>query len=61
MGALLIIFALLNLLCQVISPIPSFFGNITCAVLFLTLAWLGVSAWSSKQVEVKELLREQDE
>jgi hypothetical protein len=53
-GALLIIFAILNLLCQIFTPIPSFFGNITCAVLFLTLGWLGVSAWSSKRVEVKE-------
>ena len=51
-GALLIIFALLNLLCQFDSVLPSFFGNITAAVLFLTLAWLGISEWISKRPEV---------
>lgn len=48
MGALLIIFALLNLLCQFFISIPSFLANITSAVLFLTLVWLGVLAWLSK-------------
>ncbi|MFL5591726.1 MAG: hypothetical protein ACJ8DI_29310 [Ktedonobacteraceae bacterium] len=48
-SALLIIFALLNLLCQFFTLIPSFLGNITSVMLFLTLAWLGVSAWSSKR------------
>ncbi len=47
-GALLVIFALLNLLCQFATTIPSFFGNITAAGLFLTLAWLGVSEWMLK-------------
>lgn len=60
-GALLIIFALLNLICQIFTSISSFFGNITCAVLFLTLGWLGVSAWTSKEAVVQELLTEQDE
>lgn len=50
-AALLIVFALLNVLCQFFTPIPSFFGNITAAVLFLTLGWLGVSAWSSKHTD----------
>jgi hypothetical protein len=54
-SALLISFALLNLLCQFFTSIPSFLGNITCVVLFLTLAWLGVSAWSSKRVVLQEL------
>ncbi|GAC1390827.1 MAG: hypothetical protein NVS4B11_09920 [Ktedonobacteraceae bacterium] len=48
-SALLIIFALLNLLCQFFTSIPSFLGNITAIVLFLTLGWMGVSAWSSKR------------
>ncbi len=48
-GALLIIFALLNLLCQFTSAIPSFLANITAAGLFLTLAWLGASEWISKR------------
>jgi hypothetical protein len=51
MGALLIIFALLNPLCQFFTSIPSFFGNITAVVIFLTLGWLGVSAWSSKRTD----------
>ena len=48
-SALLIVFALLNLLCQFFTSIPSFLGNITSVMLFLTLAWLGVSAWSSRR------------
>ena len=48
-GVLLIVFALLNLLCQFASAIPLFFENITAAGLFLTLAWLGVSEWISKR------------
>lgn len=54
-SALLFIFALLNLLCQFFTSIPSFLGNITAVVLFLTLAWLGVSAWSSKRIVLQEL------
>jgi hypothetical protein len=54
-SALLIIFALLDLLCQIFTSIPSFLGNITTAALFLTLAWLGVSAWSSKRGALQEL------
>ncbi|GAC1456848.1 MAG: hypothetical protein PVSMB2_10880 [Ktedonobacteraceae bacterium] len=50
-SALLILFAFLNLLCQIYALIPLFFGNITAAVLFLTLGWLGVSAWSSKRTD----------
>ncbi len=45
---LLILFACLNLLCQVFAAIPLFWGNITSAVLFLILGWIGVSAWLSK-------------
>jgi len=55
-GALLIIFALLNLLCQFDTAIPPFFGNITAAVLFLTLAWLGISEFISKHTD--ELISE---
>ena len=51
-GALLIIFALLNLLCQFVPTIPPMFGNITAVVLFLTLAWIGLSAWSARRREV---------
>jgi len=51
-SALLILFAFLNLLCQIFTLIPLFLGNITACVLFLTLGWIGVSAWSSKQIEV---------
>jgi len=47
-SALLIVFAFLNLLCQVFTTIPLFLGSITAVVLFLTLGWIGVSAWSSK-------------
>ena len=54
-SSLLITFALLNLLCQFFTSIPSFLGNITAVVLFLTLAWLGVSAWLPKRVVLKEL------
>ncbi len=45
-SALLIVCVLLNLLCQFLTSIPSWFSNITAAALFLTLAWLGVQAWS---------------
>ena len=58
-SALLITLALLNLLCQFLTPIPLFFGNITAAVLLLTLGWLGISAWSAKRIEV--LSAEEDE
>ncbi len=51
-SVLLILFAILNLLCQFFAPIPLFVGNITATVLFLTLGWIGVSAWSSKRVDV---------
>lgn len=54
-GILLILFALLNLLCQVISPLPSYFASITSVLLFLTLAWLAGSAWYSHSTQ-KELL-----
>ncbi len=50
-SVLLIVIALLNLLCQFFTVLPLFFGNITAAVLFLTLAWLGVSAWSTKRID----------
>lgn len=50
-SVLLVVFALLNLLCQFLTSIPLYFGNITAAALFLTLGWLGVSAWSSKRRE----------
>lgn len=56
-GALLIIFALLNLICQFAPAIPPFAGNITAAVLFLTLAWLGISEWTSKRPEGTALKR----
>ena len=49
-GVLLVTFALLNLLCQFFTLLSPFFANITAAMLFLTLAWLGSSAWSSKGV-----------
>ena len=45
---LLIVFALLNLCCQLVATMPFYYGNITAAVLFLTLAWLGLSAWSAE-------------
>jgi predicted membrane channel-forming protein YqfA (hemolysin III family) len=48
-SGLLVIFALLNLLCQFLTSIPLYFGNLTAAALFLTLGWLGVSAWSSRR------------
>jgi hypothetical protein len=47
-GVLLIIFALLNLLCQFDTALHPFLGNITAVVLFLTLAWLGISEWLVK-------------
>ncbi len=53
-NALLILFAFLNLLCQIFTSIPLFFGNITAVVLFLTLAWMGVSAWSSNATSTEE-------
>ena len=54
-GFLLMLFACLNLLCQVLTSVPMFLGNITAAVLFLTLGWLGVSAWSSKRIDTAKL------
>ena len=51
---LLIFFAFLNLLCQIFALIPLFFGNITAALLFLTLGWIGVSAWSSDAISIEE-------
>ncbi len=48
---LLILFAFLNLLCQIFTLLPLFLGNITAVVLFLTLGWVGVSAWSSKRTD----------
>ena len=48
-AALLIIFALLNILCQFVAAIPPMFGNITAVALFLTLAWVGFSAWSARR------------
>lgn len=54
-SALLILFAFLNLLCQIFASIPIFFGNITAVVLFLTLGWMGVSAWSSKRIDVADI------
>lgn len=48
-GVLLVLLALLNLLCQFLTSIPLYFGNITAAALFLTLGWLGLSAWSSRR------------
>ena len=54
-SALLILFACLNLLCQVFTSVPLFLGNISAAVLFLTLGWMGVSAWKSKRIDVVEL------
>lgn len=50
-STLLILFACLNLLCQFWASIPLFVGNITAVVLFLTLGWIGVSAWSSKRAD----------
>ncbi len=50
-SALLIIFAFLNLLCQAFTSIPLFLGNITAVVLFLTVGWVGVSAWSSRRTD----------
>jgi hypothetical protein len=51
-SALLILFALLNVVCQLVPTIPPLFGNITAAVLFLTLAWIGLSAWTARRREV---------
>ncbi|MEO8970843.1 MAG: hypothetical protein ABI406_04485 [Ktedonobacteraceae bacterium] len=44
-GCLLIIFSLLNLLSQWLTSLPLWLDNGTAVLLFLTLAWLGVSAW----------------
>jgi hypothetical protein len=51
-AALLILFAILNVVCQFVPTIPPLFGNITAIVLFLTLAWLGLSAWSARRREI---------
>lgn len=51
-SALLILFALLNVVCQLVSTIPPMFGNLTAIVLFLTLAWIGLSAWSARRREI---------
>ena len=50
-SVLLVLVALLNLFCQFLTSIPLLFGNITAAILFLTLGWLAVSAWSSRRRE----------
>ncbi|MBA2680833.1 MAG: hypothetical protein H0U76_20865 [Ktedonobacteraceae bacterium] len=51
-SALLILFALLNIVCQLVHTIPPLFGNLTAIGLFLTLAWIGLSAWSARQREI---------
>lgn len=48
----LIVFALLNLLCQFLTSIPLLFQNITAVALFLTLAWLGLTAWSANNTDI---------
>jgi hypothetical protein len=50
---LLIIFSLLNLLCQFLSLIPVLGSNITAVGLFLTLAWLGFSAFSPQYADTR--------
>lgn len=50
-SALLILFSVLNLICQSFSVIPLFLGNITAAALFLTLGWLGLSSGSFKRLK----------
>jgi hypothetical protein len=55
-SVLLVIFALLNLLCQFLTSIPLYVGNLTAIGLFLTLGWLGVSAWSSRHVQERRVL-----
>ncbi len=49
-AVLLILFALLNLLCQFLTAIPPFFSNITALIFFLTLVWMGFSAWSTYSI-----------
>jgi hypothetical protein len=49
-GALLLIFSLLNLLCQWVTSLPLWLSNGTAVLLFLTLTWLGVSAWSAERI-----------
>lgn len=58
-SVLLVLFALLNLLCQFLTSIPLIYGNITAALLFLTLGWLGVSAWLSRGTEIARARRDQ--
>jgi hypothetical protein len=53
---LLIVFALLNVLSQFVTVIPPYIGNITAIVLFLTLAWLGVSVWlATRPVQMRRI------
>lgn len=53
-GSLLIVVAFFNLLCQLVPFIPPYCANITSAMLFLTLAWWGVSAWISEPATAVE-------
>ncbi len=56
-SVLLVIFALLNLLCQFLTSLPLWLGNATAVALFLTLAWLGVSA-RHQSVHITQVLKE---
>ncbi len=56
-GIVLIIFALLNLLSQFLSQLPAYTANISAIVLFLALAWLGLSAWSTKRTHTLTRMR----
>jgi len=58
-GILLVVFALLNLLCQFLTSIPLYSGNFTATILFLTLGWLGISAWSSRRAEIPRVRRDE--
>jgi hypothetical protein len=47
-GILLTVCAAANLLCQFLTVAPAYWGNITAAALFLSMAWLGASTWFSR-------------
>lgn len=48
---LLILCSLLNLLCQYLTTLPAIYANITACALFLSLIWLGSSAWWPSKYE----------
>ncbi len=58
-GMLLLLGALLNAFCQYVTTLPTLYANVTACLLFLSLIWLGTSAWWP--VNYKEYVEDYEE